>query len=161
MKNNNSSKLVISSPSFIEGGQIPKMYTADGDGINPPLVIDEVPDGTRTMALIMEDPDAPHGTFTHWTLWDIPPAASISENSEPGVTGKNSMNKTGYTPPNPPSGNHHYFFHVYALDYSPNLGTGSVREELEDAMAGHILAEGTIMGRYQNSEERQETRQKR
>lgn len=150
---------MISSPSFVEGGSIPRMYTADGDGINPPLVIEDVPAGTRTMALIMEDPDAPHGTFTHWTLWDIPPAASISENSEPGVTGLNSMNRTGYTPPNPPSGSHRYFFHVYALDYSPNLETGSGREELEDALAGHILGEGSMMGRYESSKERQPAKQ--
>ena len=159
MKSENSSTLIISSPAFSEGGAIPRKYTADGDGINPPLVIDNVPDGTRTMALILEDPDAPHGTFTHWTLWDIPPSTTISENSEPGVTGLNSMKKTGYTPPNPPSGSHRYYFHVYALDYSPNLGTGSGREELEDALGGHVLAEGTMMGRYQSSKERREAEQ--
>ena len=94
-------KLVISSPEFIDGGTIPRKYTADGAGINPPLTIDGVPDGTQNMALIMEDPDAPRGLFTHWLLWDIEPAGSISENTSPGVTGVNTMGKTGYAPPDP------------------------------------------------------------
>jgi len=94
--------MIISSPEFIEAGPIPVQYTADGDGSNPPLVIDDVPDGTITMALIMEDPDAPQGTVTHWILWDIPPANSISEGSEPGVSGLNAAGTTGYLPPSPP-----------------------------------------------------------
>ncbi|HET6252575.1 MAG TPA: YbhB/YbcL family Raf kinase inhibitor-like protein [Puia sp.] len=159
MKNESSLKLTISSPAFIEGGPIPRMYAADGDGINPPLVIDGVPDGTKTMAMIMEDPDAPRGTVTHWIIWDMPPAVTISENSEPGVSGLNTMGKMGYLPPNPPSGSHRYYFHVYALNYSINLRPGSSREELEDAMEGHILASGTMMGRYEKAKELQEAKQ--
>ena len=147
--------MIVSSPVFIEDGPIPPQYTADGEGINPPLVIDGVPDGTITMALIMEDPDAPHGTVTHWVLWDITPLNSISEDSEPGVSGLNTMGKTGYLPPNPPNGSHRYYFHLYALDASLNLQTGSTREELESAMKGHIMAAGTMMGRYEKAKDRE------
>ena len=159
MKTESSSKLVISSPAFTEGGPIPIQYTADGEGVNPPLVIDGVPDGTLTMALIMEDPDAPRGTVTHWVLWDLTPAASISEGSEPGLSGTNTMGKTGYLPPNPPSGSHRYYFHIYALDKSLNLHAGSKREELEKAIECHILARGTMMGRYEKSKDRQRATQ--
>jgi len=143
-------KLVISSPEFIEGGTIPRKYTADGDGVNPPLTIDGIPEGTQYMALIMDDPDAPKGLFTHWLLWDIEPAGSISEDTSPGVSGLNTMGKTGYVPPDPPAstGNHRYFFHIYALDIGLNLRTGSPREALEAAMRGHVLAEGVLMAHY-------------
>lgn len=143
-------KLVISSPEFLEGGTIPRKYTADGEGVNPPLTIDGVPEGTQYMALIMEDPDAPRGVFTHWLLWDMEPAGSISEDTNPGVSGLNTMGKTGYTPPDPPasSGSHRYFFHIYALDTGLDLRPGSPRDALEAAMRGHILAEGALMARY-------------
>lgn len=141
-------KLVISSPEFIEGGTIPKKYTADGEGVNPPLTIDGIPEGTQYMALIMDDPDAPKGLVTHWLLWDIEPAGSISEDTSPGITGLNTMGKTGYLPPNPPSGNHRYYFHVYALDTGLDLRTGSPREALEAAIRGHILAQGEFMAHY-------------
>lgn len=143
-------KLVISSPEFIEGGTVPRKYTADGEGVNPPLTIDDIPEGTQYMALIMDDPDAPGGVFTHWLLWDIEPAGSISEDTSPGVSGLNTMGKTGYAPPNPPAsgGNHRYFFHIYALDIGLNLRTGSPRDALEAAMRGHVLAEGTLMAHY-------------
>ncbi|HXD76913.1 MAG TPA: YbhB/YbcL family Raf kinase inhibitor-like protein [Puia sp.] len=159
MKTESPSKLVISSPVFVEGGAIPTQYTADGEGVNPPLVIDDVPDGTLTMALIMEDPDAPRGTVTHWVLWDINPAGSISEGSEPGLCGLNTTGKTGYLPPNPPSGSHRYYFHVYALDGSLSLRPGSSREELEKAIDGHVLASGTMMGRYEKVKDRQQATQ--
>jgi len=140
--------MIISSTSFVPNGVIPVKYTIDGEGINPPLVMDYVPDDTHSMALIMEDPDADQGTVTHWVLFDIPPVNSIGENTEPGVSGLNTKGKTGYLPPAPPSGSHRYFFHVYALDYGVNLMTGSRREDLEDAMEGHIMAKGTLVGHY-------------
>jgi len=147
--------LVISSPEFIEDGNIPRQYTADGRGVNPPLTIDRVPGGTQYLALIMEDPDASKGTFTHWVLWDIPAAGSISEDSKPGVSGRNSTGKTGYIPPNPPAetGDHRYYFHIFALDTGLDLRPGAERAALEKAMEGHILAAGTLMAHYGRVEE--------
>ncbi len=140
--------LIVSSPVFVEDGLIPEEYTCQGVGVNPPLVIDNIPESTLTMALIVEDPDAPKGTVTHWIAWDILPEGSISENSNPGVNGLNTKGQLGWMPPCPPSGQHRYFFHVYALDASLNLSPGSGREELEKALQGHIIARGTLMGRY-------------
>lgn len=143
-----TAKLILSSPEFIEGGLIPVNYSCDGKGINPTLVIDGVPEGTQSMVLIMEDPDAPKGVFTHWVLFDIQPANSIEEDSHQGVSGVNGRGGTGYTPPCPPSGTHRYFFHVYALAGGLNLRPGSDRSAVEQAMQPLILASGTLMGRY-------------
>jgi Raf kinase inhibitor-like YbhB/YbcL family protein len=140
--------LVVSSPEFVEGGLIPTKFTCKGKGFNPSLVIDGVPDGTESMVLIMEDPDAPKGFFTHWVIFDIQPANSISENSGQGVSGLNSLGEMGYTPPCPPSGLHRYFFHVFALDSGLDLRPGSTRTAVEDAMRPHVLAYGTLMGKF-------------
>jgi Raf kinase inhibitor-like YbhB/YbcL family protein len=140
--------LTISSPEFVQGAPIPAKYSADGQGINPPLEFTNIPEETQSLALIMEDPDAPQGTVTHWVMWDILNQDSIGENSEPGVQGINTKGGMGYLPPNPPSGAHRYFFHVYALDTTLNLRPGSDRAALEQAMQSHILVEGTLMGRY-------------
>ncbi|MBS1660342.1 MAG: YbhB/YbcL family Raf kinase inhibitor-like protein [Bacteroidetes bacterium] len=141
-------KLIISSPEFIEGGLIPEKYSCKGEGLNPTLVIDQIPEGTQSMVLIMEDPDAPKGLFTHWVLFDIQPAGSIEEDSHQGVSGVNSRGETGYTPPCPPSGTHRYFFHVFALDRGLNLRPGSNRKAVEEAMRPYVTASGTLMGRY-------------
>ncbi|HVS97896.1 MAG TPA: YbhB/YbcL family Raf kinase inhibitor-like protein [Puia sp.] len=154
MKNERGS-LVVSSPEFIGDGKIPVQYTADGAGVNPPLTFDGVPEGTQYLALIMEDPDAPGGTFTHWLLWDIPEATSISEHTTLGVSGRNSAGKNGYFPPDPPAetGSHRYYFHVFALDTGLDLKPGAERDALQSAMEGHILAAGTMMARYGRLEE--------
>lgn len=143
-------KLIVSSPEFSEDQVIPVKYTADGEGINPPLIIDDIPQRTQYMALIMDDPDAPKSTFTHWVLWDMPVAGSVRENTTHGVSGRNSLNKMGYTPPNPPAttGQHRYYFHIYALDGGLDLAPGADRVALEKAMKGHILASGSLMARY-------------
>ncbi|HTI91437.1 MAG TPA: YbhB/YbcL family Raf kinase inhibitor-like protein [Puia sp.] len=141
-------KLTISSPEFIEGGLIPIKFTCKGEGFNPALVIDGVPEGTQSMVLIMEDPDTAQGTFTHWVVFDIQPAGSISENSGQGVSGINGRGEMGYTPPCPPSGIHRYYFHVFALDRGLDLRPGSDRAAVEEAMEPHILASGTLMGRF-------------
>ena len=145
-----SRNLIVSSAEFSQDELIPVEYTADGEGANPPLTIDDIPQKTQFMALIMEDPDAPKGTFTHWVLWDMPAANSIGENTNPGVSGLNSLGKMGYTPPNPPAttGQHRYYFHIYALDNGLDLAPGSDRAALEKAMKGHIMASGTLMARY-------------
>jgi Raf kinase inhibitor-like YbhB/YbcL family protein len=144
-------ELNVTSPAFQNSGNIPSKYTCDGEGINPPIQIDKAPEGTKTLALIVEDPDAPNGTFDHWIVWNIDPSKSIKEHSNPGVSGKNSAGKTGYTSPCPPSGAHRYYFNVYALNDKLDLPPGSDKSKLTSAMQPHILAKGSIMGRYQRS----------
>jgi len=144
----NNMELILSSPEFVENGVIPVKFSCKGEGISPTLVIDQVPEDTQSMVLILEDPDTAHGVFTHWVLFDILPANSINENSEQGVSGLNSSGEMGYTPPCPPSGIHRYFFHVFALDHALDLRPGSSREEVETAMRPHILASGSLMGRF-------------
>jgi Raf kinase inhibitor-like YbhB/YbcL family protein len=141
--------LTVSSPEFGQGDRIPSKYTADGEGVNPPLEISGIPGETRSIALILEDPDAPQGTYTHWLSWDIIGQDSIREDSAPGVQGLNSEGSMGYIPPDPPAGAHRYLFHVYALDHTLDLRPGSDRKSLETAMKGHILLSGTLMGRYE------------
>ena len=103
------------------------------------------------LAIIAEDPDATKGTFDHWLVWNIPPAESIRENNNAGTAGKNSSGKTGYYPPCPPSGSHRYYFHVYAIDVEINLKAGADKPSLKKAIEAHIIAEGTIMGRYKKA----------
>jgi Raf kinase inhibitor-like YbhB/YbcL family protein len=141
-------RLVISSPVFDNEGEIPERYTCDGDNINPPLVVDQIPKETESLAIIMEDPDAPNGTFDHWLVWNIPPKPGISENSNPGINGVNGKGKTGYHGPCPPDGTHRYFFHVYALDTSLDLSPQTDKEVLRDLIQPHILAEGSLLGMY-------------
>ncbi|MEP6748296.1 MAG: YbhB/YbcL family Raf kinase inhibitor-like protein [Bacteroidota bacterium] len=149
MANNTSGKLIISSPAFQQEGNIPSKYTCDGQEINPAFNIENIPDDTQTLAIVAEDPDASKGTFDHWVVWNIPKTGKIAENSTPGVSGKNGTGHTGYHGPCPPSGSHRYYFYVFALDTKLDLNAGSNKEELQAAMDEHILATGTLMGRYQ------------
>jgi Raf kinase inhibitor-like YbhB/YbcL family protein len=142
-------QLVVTSPAFKNEASIPVQYTCDGDGVNPPLEIKDIPEGTHTLALIVEDPDAPSGTFDHWIVWNIKPKAFIDENSNPGISGNNSAGLTGYHPPCPPKGAHRYFFHVFALDSQLELTPGETKEKLQQAMEKHILAQTTLMGYYE------------
>lgn len=148
MKKNTKGKLQISSSVFENEGDIPAKYTCDGAGVNPPLKITNIPEGTKTLALISEDPDAPKGTYDHWLVWNIPPEGIVEENRMPGISGTNSSGKTGYHPPCPPDKRHRYFFYVYALDSSLEILAGSDKKTLKKAMEGHILAEGSLMGTY-------------
>jgi len=140
--------LTISCPSFNHEGDIPARFTCDGNNINPALTITELPEDTQALAIIMEDPDAPGGVFDHWLEWNIPVTNLIRENTNPGISGLNSSGKTGYHGPCPPSGSHRYYFHVFALDAALDLPGHSNREALEQAMQSHVIAAGTIMGRY-------------
>ena len=140
--------LAVRSVAFSHNGNIPLQYTCEGENFNPPIEIDDVPDDTETLALIMEDPDAPRGVFVHWLLWDLPPDSSINERTNQGISGRNDFGKIGYGGPCPPSGTHRYFFTVYALDNSPELESGADKEALLDAMKGHTLAKGELMGLY-------------
>ena len=142
----NLPSLVITSSAFLQNGSIPVRYTCDGENINPPIHIHELPKGTESLVLIMDDPDAPRGTFLHWLTWDIAPVTTIGENTAPGKAGLNGGGKPGYTGPCPPSGEHRYFFHVYALDVTLDLLLTSSREMVEDAMEDHVIGYGELMG---------------
>jgi Raf kinase inhibitor-like YbhB/YbcL family protein len=143
--------LTITSPAFTAGAAIPAKYTCDGADASPPLIIGTVPAGTRSLALIMDDPDAPGGMWVHWVVWNISPQTrEIRENALPdGVgQGKNDWNRNSYGGPCPPSGTHRYFFKLYALDGTLNLGASTTKTDLERAMQGHILGRGELMGTY-------------
>lgn len=141
-------KLFVQCTEFSHNGHIPLQYTCEGENINPPLTITDLPEGTKSLAIIMEDPDAPKGTFYHWLVWNIVPGEAIAENSVPGTSGINSFGTIGYGGPCPPSGTHRYYFKVFALDTMIDLAQGSDRKALLDAMHDHILGTGELMGRY-------------
>jgi len=143
------STLQITSPSFEQGADIPTVFSCDGDDLSPELNIENIPDNTVTLALIMDDPDAPGGTWVHWVAFDFPPTDVIPEGIPLlGIGGNNSWGTTGYGGPCPPSGTHRYFFKLFALDDALELPEGSTIEEVLGAMEGHILARGELMGRY-------------
>ncbi|MEM2865232.1 MAG: YbhB/YbcL family Raf kinase inhibitor-like protein [Candidatus Bathyarchaeia archaeon] len=141
-------KLKVTSPAFENNGFIPAKYTCDGDNVNPPLEIEGIPEGARSLVLIVDDPDAPMGTWNHWVVWNIPPMERIEEDSVPGVEGINDFKEHSYGGPCPPSGTHRYFFKVYALDTKLGLDPNSTREDVERAIEGHVLARGEIIGLY-------------
>jgi hypothetical protein len=141
--------LIVTSPVFENNKPIPQKYTADGSDINPPIEIKGIPKGTKSLALIMDDPDAPLRTWDHWIVWNIPPERNkIEENTVPGVQGKNSWKKASYGGPNPPMGTHRYFFKAYALDTDLNIDPGSSKKDLEKSMEKHMLAKGELVGLY-------------
>jgi len=144
-------ELTVNSPAFENNKLIPSKYTCDGDNVNPPLTIEGVPDGTKSLVLIVDDPDAPMGTWDHWIVWNIPPTNKIEENTVPGAEGINDFRKHSYGGPCPPSGTHRYFFKVYALDTKLNLNPNSRKKDVEKAMQGHILAKGEYIGLYRRS----------
>ena len=148
MPDQNEKKLSVRSVAFSQGGHIPKKYSCDGEDINPPLEISDIPATARSLALIMEDPDAPRGIFDHWIVWNIPPDTAIAENSNPGLNGTNSFGEQGYGGPCPPSGSHRYYFKVFALDDKLDLPAGGNKSQLEDAMKDHIVATGELMAHY-------------
>jgi len=156
MKGGKEMEIKITSSAFSEGGMIPKRYTCDGEDISPPLAWVGVPEGTKSLALICDDPDAPMGTWVHWVLFDIPARTKeLSDNIPPekiiengAKHGMNDFRRFGYGGPCPPGGTHRYYFKLYALDTEINLDSGITKEQLLKAMEGHILAEGQLMGRY-------------
>jgi Raf kinase inhibitor-like YbhB/YbcL family protein len=143
-------KMKITSSAFQEGASIPSKFSCDGANTSPPLQIAEVPSGAKSLALIVDDPDAPSGLFTHWTVWNISPQTStVAEGSAPkGVHGANDFGKSGYGGPCPPSGTHRYYFKIFALDRELDLPSGAKRSQLDAAMKGHVVAQGELMGRY-------------
>jgi len=145
-----AAKMKITSSVFQEGASIPSKFTCDGSDTSPPLQIAEVPAGAKSLALIVDDPDAPSGLFTHWIVWNISPQThAIAEGSAPkGVHGGNDFGKSGYGGPCPPSGTHRYYFKIFALDRELNLPSGAKRHELDAAMKEHVIGQGELMGRY-------------
>jgi Raf kinase inhibitor-like YbhB/YbcL family protein len=143
-------KMKITSSAFQEGANIPPKFTCDGTDTSPPLQIADIPSGAKSLVLIVDDPDAPGGLFTHWTVWNIPAqTSSIGEGDVPkGVQGTNDFGKSGYGGPCPPSGAHRYYFKIFALDHELGLPFGAKRGQLDAAMKGHIVAQGELMGRY-------------
>jgi Raf kinase inhibitor-like YbhB/YbcL family protein len=141
----------IESPAFKNGDRIPAQYTCDGADINPPLLISDVPAGAKSLAIIMDDPDASRGkTWDHWLVWNIAPdTGEVKEGITPpgAITGSNSWPKASYGGPCPPA-EHRYFFKLYALDIMLDTPAGSPKEILENAMNGHIIAKAELMGRY-------------
>jgi Raf kinase inhibitor-like YbhB/YbcL family protein len=142
--------LTLRSPAFGHEQVIPSKYTCDGDDIHPPLAIDSIPEGTVSLALIVDDPDAPNGTWDHWLVWNMPGALTrIGEGDAPeGVRGVNSWGRLGYGGPCPPNGEHRYLFKVYALDTLLELPEGASKAQLLAAMQGHVLESTTLMGCY-------------
>lgn len=153
--------LTITSPSFAHGGEIPALYTCEGRDISPPLAWSGVPEGTKSLALIVDDPDAPDPkapkmTWVHWVLYHIPPTArglpeGVQKKDLPQGTleGLNDWKRAGYGGPCPPIGRHRYFFKLYALDaLLPDLGTPT-KAQIEKAMAGHVLAKAELVGTYE------------
>jgi Raf kinase inhibitor-like YbhB/YbcL family protein len=144
-----TNELKITSPAFQNEGEIPSKYTCDGEGVNPPLHIENIPEGTNTLALIVEDPDAPNRVFDHWLAWNIKPASNINEDSLPGTSGDNSAGRSGYHPPCPPNGSHRYYSYFFALDIALDILAGANKELLLEVMEGHVIAKGSLIGRYE------------
>ena len=148
--------LSLSSSAFAGGQSIPAKYSCIGRNISPDLAWANAPAGTKSFALIVDDPDAPMGTWVHWVVFNIPAATSnLPEAARAGaqladgsLQGKNSSGKLGYDGPCPPSGTHRYFFKLYALDTALDLASGSSKDQLLKAMQGHILAQGELMGTF-------------
>ena len=141
----------ITSSAFNEGDKIPRIYTCDDQNVSPPLAWTGVPSNTVSLALIMDDMDAPVGTWVHWVLYNLTPDLTGLEQgkSSNGTQGKNDFNRMGYGGPCPPKGsNHRYFIKIYALDTTLDLRTGASKAQVESLMGGHILAQGQLMGKY-------------
>jgi Raf kinase inhibitor-like YbhB/YbcL family protein len=149
----------LSTNAFENGGSIPKKFTCDGADVSPALAWNDPPDGAKSLALIVDDPDAPAGTWVHWVLYDLPVTARSLAEGVPkdgqlvtgGRQGRNDFGKIGYNGPCPPRGAmHRYFFKLYALNSPTNLSPGATKNDLERAMKGRVTAQAEIFGRFQH-----------
>jgi Raf kinase inhibitor-like YbhB/YbcL family protein len=147
----------LTSERFSDGGTIPRQYTCDGENLSPPLSWTGVPDETQSLALIVDDPDAPSGTWVHWVIFNLPADLSalpegvtmVANSPDLGTQGNNDFRKSGYGGPCPPAGTaHRYFFKLYALDTRLSLASGATKADLEKAMQGHVLDKGQLIGKY-------------
>lgn len=145
--------MLLTSPAFKNGGRIPVKFTCEGENVNPELHIQDVPAGTKSLALVMDDPDAPAGTWTHWTVWNINSETRVIKEGEVpagAIEGQTSFGRPGYGGPCPPPGKpHRYFFKLYALDTVLNLNAGAGVDKLQNEISGHLLAAAELMGTYQ------------
>lgn len=141
----------ISSPDFKNREMIPKKFTCQGENINPTLKFENISKDAKSLALIMDDPDAPNETFVHWVMFNIPIVDKIDENSSLGIEGINSASEIGYIAPCPPTGTHRYFFKLYALDTLLDLEKGGTKQDLEKVMKGHIIEQAEFIGLYKKS----------
>ena len=149
-------EMKVTSKAFQDGGMIPPQYTCTGANISPPLAWNSVPEKTKSLALIADDPDAPGKTWVHWIAFNLPASARelpenvpAQENINGGKQGTNDFKKVGYGGPCPPSGTHRYYFKLYALDTDLTLDSSATKDQLLKAMEGHVLGEGQLMGKYQ------------
>lgn len=148
--------IFITSSAFVEGDMIPKKHTCDGPDVSPPLSWASLPENSKTLAVICDDPDAPMGTWVHWVIFNIPANfPGLPENVPPhpelesgARQGKNDFGRIGYGGPCPPGGTHRYYFKLYVLDAELDLDAGATKSRLLAAMEGHILDQGQLMGRY-------------
>ncbi|MBN2095373.1 MAG: YbhB/YbcL family Raf kinase inhibitor-like protein [Candidatus Aenigmarchaeota archaeon] len=141
----------LTSPAFKDDSMIPDIYTCDGLDVSPPLEIEGVPGKAESLVVIVDDPDAPSGSWTHWLVWNISPATKRIEEGEipiGAVLGMNDFGRLEYGGPAPPSGAHRYFFRLYALDKAVGLREGARKQDLLRSMSGHVLAEAVLMGKY-------------
>ena len=141
----------ITSPDFQDQENLPARFTCDGVGVNPALSLTNIPPNTQSLVLIVDDPDAPAGTFTHWLVWNLDPHIKEIKSGElpaGASVGLNSGRQTNYYPPCPPSGTHRYFFQIFALDTRLSLPAGSSRDELEKACQNHIVDQAVLVGFY-------------
>lgn len=151
-----ASAMKLESSVFANEGTVPSKYTCDGQDMSPPLAWSGAPGGTKSFALIADDPDAPMGTWVHWVVWNIPPSATALPEGVPSDRrlddgmrqGISDFKRAGYGGPCPPGGVHRYYFNLYALDTEISLGDTAGKKELEAAMKGHILADAQLMARY-------------
>jgi Raf kinase inhibitor-like YbhB/YbcL family protein len=144
----------LTSPAFDDGEPIPRKYTCDGEDVSPALRWSSLPEDTRTLALIVHDPDAPSGDFTHWVAWNIDPApGELGEGVPAPAEGTSGFGRPGYGGPCPPPGHgpHRYFYDLYALDSELDLEPGAAREQLENAIDGHVLEQAQLIGTYERS----------
>ena len=144
----------LTSPAFANNSNIPSRFTCEGNDTNPELIVENIPTGTKSMALIVDDPDAPMKTWVHWVVYDMAPQNLIEENSIPGKQGVNDFRRKNWGGPCPPSGTHRYFFKLYALDKILGLNEGIDKKALEKAMEGHVLAKAELIGLYKRGSKR-------
>ncbi|MFE7169074.1 YbhB/YbcL family Raf kinase inhibitor-like protein [Streptomyces sp. NPDC057616] len=147
-----SQRITVSSPAFADGGTIPRRYTCDGGNVSPPLSFSGLPSGSKGLAVLVEDPDAPHGTFVHWVVWNAPPSQggwTTGQVPRGAEQGRNGFRKNGYGGPCPPKGQRHrYVFSAYAADRVLHLASGASADAVKRALTGHALASGHLTGRY-------------
>jgi len=158
-KQEKTMQLKITSSAFEEGGMIPKKYTCDAENVSPPLAWSGTPSGTKSYVLICDDPDAPAGIWVHWVVYNIPESEKGLSEAVPAnktlangtMQGISDFGETGYGGPCPPGGTHRYFFKLYALDATLSFQGDVTKDSLLDAMKGHIIAEGQLIGKYTRS----------